>query len=144
MATNEPGSVQPPMTVYSKPFGCIQCDMTYKVLAREGLVEGVHYSRVDITEPANADQLEYITEELGYAQAPVVVIDARQHWSGFRPDQIRRSAQWVRANAATTGGLARDGRQQCRAMARRLREIGPSDANGLPSPADVASQELYV
>ncbi|WP_342355233.1 glutaredoxin domain-containing protein [Ruania zhangjianzhongii] len=144
MAANDSRAVRPPMTVYSKPSGCIQCDMTYKVLAREGLVEGVHYSRVDITEPANADQLEYITEELGYAQAPVVVINARQHWSGFRPDQIKRSAQWVRTNTATTGGPDLDGRQQCRAMDQRLRESHPSDADGLPSPADVAGQGLYV
>lgn len=142
MSRSDPETKRPPMTVYSKSSGCIQCDMTYKLLAREGLVEGVHFSKVDITDPANAAQLEYITEELGYAQAPVVVINASQHWSGFRPDQIKRGAQWVRTNAATSAGP--DVRQQCRAMDQQLRESCPSRADGLPPPALVARQELHV
>ena len=36
--------------------------------------------------------LEYV-KELGYSQAPVVVVDDQDHWSGFRPDKIERVAK---------------------------------------------------
>lgn len=36
----------------------------------------------------NDAALAYISEELGYSAAPVVVIDDHEHWSGFRPDLI--------------------------------------------------------
>ena len=41
--------------------------------------------------------LEYVTERLGYAEAPVVVVDqdSEFHWSGFRPDVITQLAQRV-------------------------------------------------
>jgi glutaredoxin-like protein NrdH len=41
---------------------------------------------VDVT--TNDAALEYVTEELGYSAAPVVVVDDHNHWSGFRPDLI--------------------------------------------------------
>jgi glutaredoxin-like protein NrdH len=71
------------VTVYSKP-NCQQCKMTYLALDRAG----VEYSVVDITEKPEA--LRYITEDLGYSQAPVVVDEHtnENHWSGFRPDKI--------------------------------------------------------
>lgn len=69
------------ITVYSKPR-CVQCTATYRALDGAGIA----YRVVDLTEVAEA--LEYVTEELGYEQAPVVVVDDRQHWSGFRPDKI--------------------------------------------------------
>ena len=69
------------VTVFSKP-ACIQCTMTYKALDKAG----VTYTVVDVTE--NAAALEYVTEDLGYSAAPIVVVDEHNHWSGFRPDRI--------------------------------------------------------
>lgn len=72
------------ITVYTKP-NCMQCQMTYRALDSANL----EYEVVDITEVPAA--LEYVTEELGYRQAPVVVVvDDDDHWSGFQPDQIKR------------------------------------------------------
>jgi glutaredoxin-like protein NrdH len=44
---------------------------------------------------ASAAAREYVTEELGYSQAPVVCVDGEpeHHWSGFRPDLIDRLAR---------------------------------------------------
>ena len=67
--------------VYSKP-DCSACRVTYRALESKG----IPYRVVDVTESAAA--LEYITQELGYSQAPVVVVDDNDHWSGFRPDKI--------------------------------------------------------
>src|SRR5659263_266370 len=80
------------VTVYSKPR-CVQCDMTRKQLERLQ----IGYTTVDVTD--NATALEFITEDLGYSQAPVVVVDQdpENHWSGFRPDQLKALA---RANAS--------------------------------------------
>lgn len=69
------------ITVYGKP-ACMQCSMTYTALERAGLPHQV----IDITE--NAAALAYVTEELGYSAAPVVVVDDHNHWAGFRPDLI--------------------------------------------------------
>nr|WP_256386020.1 glutaredoxin-like protein NrdH [Leucobacter sp. wl10] len=73
------------VVVYSKP-SCMQCQMTYRAL--DG--KGVPYRVVDLTEDTEA--LAYVTEELGYAAAPVVVVGGRDHWAGFRPDEIDRAA----------------------------------------------------
>lgn len=71
------------VTVYSKPR-CPQCDMTKGHLARNGIT----YTEVDVTISDAA--LEYVTDELGYSAAPVVVDndDEQNHWYGFRPDKI--------------------------------------------------------
>lgn len=76
------------VTVYTKP-NCPQCRMTYLKLGKEG----IEYTSVDVTE--NAQALMFITEELGYSQAPVVVVDQdiENHWSGFRPDRIESLAK---------------------------------------------------
>lgn len=74
------------VTVYSKP-ACVQCNATYRALDSKG----IGYVIVDVTEVPAA--LEYITEELGYSQAPVVVVDDENHWSGFRPDKIAELAK---------------------------------------------------
>ncbi|MCB5291488.1 glutaredoxin family protein [Arthrobacter sp. SO3] len=73
------------VTVYTKP-SCPQCRMTYLALDKKG----IRYESVDVTTSPAA--LEYITEELGYSQAPVVVVDDETHWSGFRPDKIDQVA----------------------------------------------------
>lgn len=83
------------VTVYTKP-ACMQCTMTCRALEKEG----IEYRTVDVTEHDAA--LEYVTEELGYSAAPVVVVDQdlESHWSGFRPDRIKTVAK-----AATEEGL---------------------------------------
>ena len=69
------------ITVYTTS-SCVQCTATYRALDSKG----ISYVVVDVTEVPAA--LEYITEELGYSQAPVVVVDDENHWAGFRPDKI--------------------------------------------------------
>lgn len=71
------------ITVYSKPQ-CPQCRMTYLALDRRG----IEYHVVDVAAPENAAALAYVSEELGYSTAPVVVVDDHDHWGGFRPDLI--------------------------------------------------------
>jgi glutaredoxin-like protein NrdH len=70
-------------TVYTKP-DCSQCDKTKDYFDAKGIT----YTSVDITEVPAA--LEYITQELGYSQAPVVVnnTDDQDHWSGLRRDKL--------------------------------------------------------
>jgi glutaredoxin-like protein NrdH len=73
------------VTVYSKP-DCVQCGATYRALDAKGIA----FEVVDLTESPAA--LEYVTQELGYSAAPVVVVDEQDHWSGFRPDKIAQHA----------------------------------------------------
>ncbi|MFS0703245.1 glutaredoxin domain-containing protein [Cellulomonas sp. 179-A 9B4 NHS] len=70
-------------TVYSTP-GCVQCTATYRALDKIGASSVV----VDLADETNAAAREWVTEDLGYSQAPIVVIDENQHWSGYRPDRI--------------------------------------------------------
>ena len=51
--------------------------------------KGIPYRVVDLSEDDAA--LEYV-KELGYAQAPVVVVDDQDHWAGFNPIEIDRIA----------------------------------------------------
>ena len=69
------------IVVYSKPR-CVQCTATYRYLD----ARGIEYQVVDLTESEAA--LAYVSEDLGYSAAPVVVVDDQNHWSGFRPDRI--------------------------------------------------------
>ena len=55
------------LRVYSKP-NCVQCNATYRALD----AKNIPYRVVDLSEDDAA--LEYV-KELGYAQAPVVVVD---------------------------------------------------------------------
>ncbi|KQQ18691.1 NrdH-redoxin [Rathayibacter sp. Leaf299] len=73
------------LIVYSKP-ACVQCTATYRALD----AKGIEYTTVDVTTDPVA--LAYITEELGYLAAPVVVASDEDHWSGFRPDLIEEHA----------------------------------------------------
>lgn len=76
------------VTIYTKPH-CVQCDATKRELRKRD----VTFAEVDITEDPGS--LEYISGELGYVQAPVVVVEdgtGEDHWSGFRPDCIKRIA----------------------------------------------------
>lgn len=71
------------VTVYSKP-ACVQCTATKRALD----TKSIRYLEVDLT--TNDAALEYVTEDLGYSAAPVVVASDHNHWSGFRPDLINQ------------------------------------------------------
>jgi glutaredoxin-like protein NrdH len=70
-------------TVYTKP-DCPSCDKTKAYFDANGIA----YTEVDITRVPAA--LEYITQELGYTQAPVDVsmTDDEDHWAGLRRDKL--------------------------------------------------------
>lgn len=70
-------------TVYSKP-ACVQCDMTKKMLDKNG----IEYTVIDITEDAQA--YEKIVS-MGFMSVPVV-ISGDQAWAGFQPDKINSLA----------------------------------------------------
>jgi glutaredoxin-like protein NrdH len=66
-------------TVYSKP-ACVQCDMTKKMLDKNG----IEYTVIDITQDAQAyDKIV----GMGFMSVPVV-ISGDQAWAGFQPDKI--------------------------------------------------------
>lgn len=67
------------VTVYTKP-NCVQCEMTKKVLTRDGIT----FELVDITQDAQALQM---VQDLGFASAPVVITD-NDKWAGFRADKL--------------------------------------------------------
>ncbi|MFB0839980.1 glutaredoxin family protein [Arthrobacter sp. E44] len=73
------------VTIYIKPSGCFGCNKTKQKFVEAGL--SVH--EVDVT--TNQAAFEYITEELGYSQVPVVVYEregSENHWSGLNPGKI--------------------------------------------------------
>lgn len=73
------------LTIYTKPAGCFGCTKTKQKFAEAGIA----FYEVDVTMSPAA--LEYIAEELGYAQVPVVVYDrdgTENHWSGLNPVRI--------------------------------------------------------
>ena len=72
------------ITLYSKP-GCFGCRKT----AEKFTAAGVAFQEVDLTVTPAA--LEYVTEELGYSQAPIIVVDDHFHWSGLRADMIEKT-----------------------------------------------------
>lgn len=99
------------ITVYSSGLTCIRCRLSIDVLDKAG----VAFDVVDIRTDRRAH--EYVTQELGYSQAPVVVVtDApaghhphqdsaptkREHWSGFRPDRLRALAGASTTQTTTT------------------------------------------
>lgn len=78
------------VTVYTTGPSCIRCKMTKDVMGKEG----VPFVEVNIRE--NPDAAAYVTGDLGYSEAPVCVVEdgtGQDHWSGFRPDEIKRVAQ---------------------------------------------------
>jgi Glutaredoxin and related proteins len=69
------------ITVYSKP-ACVQCDSTYRAL----LIAGVNDFEV-VSMQDDQTLIDYVMK-LGHRQAPVVIV-GEDHWSGYRPDQIK-------------------------------------------------------
>ena len=86
------------ITLYSKP-GCFGCCKTAEKLT----AAGIPFEVVDLTTTAAA--LEYVTEDLGYSQAPIVVVDEHFHWSGLRPDMIDKAVAAARAQAGALAGV---------------------------------------
>ena len=74
------------ITVYTTGPACMQCRLTKTALTTAGL----DFEEIDLRQSPAA--LEYVQDELGYTQAPIVVIDDQDHWAGFQPDQIPRIA----------------------------------------------------
>lgn len=68
------------VTLFTKP-GCVQCDMTAKVLSQNG----TDYNKVDVTEDQEAFNK---VQGMGYRGLPVVLAGS-DHWSGFRPDKLK-------------------------------------------------------
>jgi len=69
------------ITVYGKP-DCVQCEYTTKELKRKDLP----YTYFDVTED---DEARKVVLGSGKTQLPMVVVDDREPWFGFRPQMIR-------------------------------------------------------
>jgi glutaredoxin-like protein NrdH len=69
--------------VYTKP-ACVQCDMTKRMLDKNG----VEYTTVDITQDPDAYDM---IVKMGFMSAPVV-ISGDESWAGFQPDKINAIA----------------------------------------------------
>jgi glutaredoxin-like protein NrdH len=76
------------VTVYSTGPQCMRCGLTRRRLDEAG----IPFTVIDLTRQENASHREFVTHELGYTEAPVVVVhdEPEHHWSGFRPDLIDR------------------------------------------------------
>ncbi|WP_404473578.1 glutaredoxin family protein [Microbacterium aerolatum] len=72
--------------VYSTGPACQRCRLTCRRLDELG----IRYDLIEIHEEHNAALRTYLVDELGYVEAPVVVVgDGRDNsWAGFRPDRI--------------------------------------------------------
>lgn len=75
-----------PLRVYTTGPTCGKCEMTKRMLKGKG----IPYIEINIRDDEAA--YEYVTVELGYSTAPVVVVDDQDHWCDLRPDQIDRIA----------------------------------------------------
>lgn len=74
------------ITVYTTGPSCARCTLTKNVLKSKGIA----FVEVNIRDDEGARS--YVVDDLGYTEAPVVVVTDEDHWSGFRPDQIDRIA----------------------------------------------------
>lgn len=74
------------VTVYSTGPRCMRCGWTCRRLEEAG----IPFTVIDLTRDENASLRALVIDELGYSEAPVVVIDdgPEHHWSGFRPDLL--------------------------------------------------------
>lgn len=127
------------IAVYGTP-NCMQCTQTVRTFERAGLELGRDFSYVDLS--TNPAAHAYVTQELGYSRAPVVVLAEQDHWSGLRPGDNKRAiavALAAREDAPVTGGPAiqaapAEGAQQLRAARERVRveRQQPSVSSGGP------------
>lgn len=68
------------VAVYTQP-NCQQCVATKRRLDKNGTA----YTLIDITQ--DQDAYDYVIG-LGHREAPIVVLDDGNHWSGFRTDRL--------------------------------------------------------
>jgi glutaredoxin-like protein NrdH len=73
--------------LYSKA-NCVQCTQTKKMLDQLT----VEYKVIDLT--TSESDYKYVTEELGYKSAPVVIVfnaigGIAKSWAGFNPELIK-------------------------------------------------------
>lgn len=68
------------MRLFTLP-SCQQCNATKRSLSNKGL-------EFEVVDMSLDDDAADMVRGLGYQQAPVVLTDSGQHWSGFRPDLI--------------------------------------------------------
>lgn len=76
----------PECAVYTTGPSCGKCEMTKRMLK----AKGIPFIETNIRDDEAAR--EYVTVELGYSTAPVVVVDDEDHWCDLRPDHIERIA----------------------------------------------------
>ncbi len=68
------------LQLYTKPK-CPPCSATKRTLDK---LE-IEYQQFDVTaDPSAAEAVR----ALGYISTPVVVVDEKNHWTGFRPDRL--------------------------------------------------------
>lgn len=79
------------VVLYSTGPTCQRCRLTAEALERRG----IPYEVINVAESSNTEHRHFITQVLGYKEAPVVAVDdgAAGHWSGFRPDLIDELAK---------------------------------------------------
>ena len=84
------------VTVYSTGDGCPRCVRTCECLR----LAGIPFTLINLNDAINAPAREFVTGDLGYSAAPVVVVDQEQqhHWSGFRPDLIQQLSRRIEAS----------------------------------------------
>lgn len=68
------------VTVYSMN-NCVQCTATYRHLTKRGI-------EFDVLDVGADERALAAVRALGYSQAPVVVTESGEHWSGFDPSRI--------------------------------------------------------
>lgn len=90
-ATHDSRSLEHIVSVYTTGPECIRCVLTKRVLTEKG----VRFLEVDIR--SNDAAREHVVEDLGYTEAPVVVVTDDDHWSGFRPDKLNALAEQRRS-----------------------------------------------
>lgn len=78
----------PEINVYTMP-GCPQCKQTKRWLDNHNIA----YNEIDIT--TDREAYLYITDALGYKQAPVVEVDREEHWSGFNKENLEWLARYL-------------------------------------------------
>jgi glutaredoxin-like protein NrdH len=66
--------------VYTMPI-CVQCHATTRFLSNNK----IPFKEIDLL--VHEEAYEYVTM-LGYKNAPVVIVNEDNHWSGFRPDKL--------------------------------------------------------
>lgn len=75
----------PTVTIYG-PEMCPNCDKAKAMLD----AKGIEYTKIDIEH--GDDDYRYVTETLGYRQAPAIVVEHEgktlAHWGGHRMDML--------------------------------------------------------